>query len=459
MKQSLSNRRQTTVGLISEDVLAYTAGRDAQLDHVLIAADCLGSAAHAVMLSRMPIRSPIFSAAELQRVLHALGEISAEAGRGRFVIQADDQDVHMAVERELTRRIDDLGRRIHTGRSRNDQVALDLRLYARDRLLELQRHATDLMSALLGFARKHRRLPMVGRTHLQPAMPSSVALWATAYVEEMAENLESLRHVYDLNNRCPLGAAAGYGVPLPIDRALTARLLGFDAPLHNVLYAIHARGKNEARILNVLAQIMLTLSRLAQDMILFSMPEFGYFHLPAELGTGSSIMPQKNNPDVLELVRARSARLLGHAAGTAELLRALPAGYHRDLQETKEPFFEGLDIAGSSLGIMTTMVRNLTVDRGRLLAAFSPPVFAADHALMLVRQGMPFRDAYLRVKEHPETIVRGDPFKNIDEKNHLGAPGGLDFDRYQRQILGVRRWVATTQQRLQRLARRLLPGI
>ncbi len=450
-------KSKTTVGVIAREVLDYTAGRDAQLDEVLVSADCLGSAAHAVMLSRMPVQPPLFNATELKTVLDALADIGACAARGRFAIRLADQDVHLAVERDLTRRIGELGRRIHTGRSRNDQAALDLRLYARERLLKITRFAADFMSALLVFARKQRDVPMVGRSHLQPAMPSSVALWATAYVEDMAENLESLRHVYDLNNRCPLGAAAGYGVPLPIDRNLTSRLLGFDAPVHNVLFAVHARGKNEARILDVLAQVMVTLSRLAQDMILFSMPEFDYFHFPRELGTGSSIMPQKNNPDVLELLRARAARLLGHAAGTSELLRALPAGYNRDVQETKQPLLEGLQTTENSLRIMTTLIGGLGVNRETCRAAFTPSVFAADHALMLVRQGVPFRDAYRRVKQHPESIVAGDPRENIAAKNHLGAPGGLDFNRYRRQIVAARRWVASTERRLWSLAQQLLP--
>ena len=363
----------------------------------------------------------------------------------------------MAVERELTSRIGELGRRIHTGRSRNDQSALDIRLYARARLLTVARAAADCMRSLLAFARKHRMVPMVGRTHLQPAMPSSVALWATAYVEEMSENLESLRQVYDLNNRCPLGAAAGYGVPLPIDRKLTARLLGFEAPIHNVLYAVHSRGKNEGRILEALGQTMLTLSRLAQDMMLFSIPEFGYFRLPPELGTGSSLMPQKNNPDVLELVRARTARLLGQVSGTNELMRALPAGYNRDVQETKEPLFDGLQTVEQSLRIMTLLIGKMTVNRKRLLDAFTPPVFATDQALLLVRQGVPFRDAYRRVKEHPESIVAGNPCENIAVKNHLGAPGGLDFPCYRRRIEGVRRWITAHETRHQRVAQRLLP--
>ncbi len=446
----------TTVGKIADDVLAYTAGRDAQLDHKLVDADCFGSAAHAVMLARMPVTPPVFNRSELQKVLEALGDIAERAARGNFKIRLTDQDVHLAVERELTRKTGDLGRRIHTGRSRNDQAALDLRLYAREKLLDVSCNTVECMKALLAFARKHRDVPMVGRTHLQPAMPSSVALWATAYVEEMTENLESLRHVYQLNNRCPLGAAAGYGVPLPIDRNLSSRLLGFDDPIHNVLYAIHSRGKNEARILDALGQTMQTLSRLAQDVIIFSMPEFGYFMFSAELGTGSSIMPQKNNPDALELVRARAARLTGHAVATAGLLHALPAGYNRDLQETKEPLMEGFEIAESALKIMRIMVEDMKIDRKQLLSAFTTPVFATDQALMLVSQGVPFRDAYRRVKEHPESVVAGDPRLNIAAKNHLGAPGGLDFERYRRQIGATQRWITTTKKRLRQVRRKLL---
>lgn len=452
-------RSNTTVGVIAREVLDYTAGCDVQLDQALVTADCLGSAAHAVMLSRMPVKPPLFNASELKTVLDALADIVARDARGRFSIRLADQDVHLAVERDLTRRIGELGRRIHTGRSRNDQAALDLRIHARACLLRVSRGAADWMRVLLDFARQNREVPMVGRTHMQPAMPSSVALWATAYVEEMGENLETLRHVYDLNNRCPLGAAAGYGVPLPIDRELTARLLGFDAPVHNVLYAVHARGKNEARILQVLGQLMLTLSRIAQDMILFSMPEFNYFQFPRELGTGSSIMPQKNNPDALELLRARTARLLGHAAGTADIMRALPAGYNRDVQETKQALLEGFRTAESSLRMMTTLIGGLHVNRDLCEAAFTPPVFAADHALMLVRRGMPFRDAYRRVKEHPESVVAGDPRENITAKNHLGAPGGLDFNRYRRQIAATRRWTVNTEKKLQALTQRLLPRL
>ena len=346
-----TNNRKTTVGVVSTEVLAFTAGKDVELDLVLAEADCLGSAAHVTMLSRMPVKPVLFSATECQQVVQALAEIASLARSGKFQIRLEDQDVHLAVERTLTQKLGELGKRIHTGRSRNDQVALDLRLYAREQILGAMEEAEELALVLLAFARRHRGVPMVGRTHMQPGMPSSVGLWASSFTEELTDGLQLLRTAYAINNRSPLGSAASYGVPLPINRKLVADLLAFDGPCHNVLYANNARGRVESIILGALSQVMLTLSRLAQDLMLFTMPEFAYFVLPAEYCTGSSIMPQKKNPDVLELVRAKTSRVAAAAEGVYALLKGLPTGYNRDLQEAKEPFMEGLATTRASLRI------------------------------------------------------------------------------------------------------------
>lgn len=426
----MKNQHKTTVGVIQDDVLAFTAGRDVELDVALIEADCIGSAAHAVMLSEMPLTPPLFSADDVARIKTALIAIIQRARKGAFEITLDDQDVHLAVERTLTEQLGDLGKRIHTARSRNDQVALDLRLFAKEQLLDAMSEALTLASALKDFAQTHDGIPMVGRTHMQPAMPSSVGLWASSYTEALLDDLALLQNAYAFNDQCPLGSAASYGVPLPIDREKTARLLGFAKPVHNVLYANNARGKNESVVLFALSQVMLTLSRLAQDLMLFTMPEFAYFRLPAEYCTGSSIMPQKKNPDVLELIRAKASRVMGDALAVYDIVKAAPSGYNRDLQEAKEPFMAGLRTTRASVRVMTLMIQGLEIDQVALLSAFKPDVFATDRALELVAEGMPFRDAYHHVKAHLEELDQMDPYAVIAQKTHLGGTAGLDYAAY-----------------------------
>ena len=451
-------RRKTTVGEVDAEVLAYTAGQDRGLDLALVEADCFGTAAHVAMLARLPVKPPLLTRADAQAVIAELRGIGAAAAAGRFKISLEDQDVHLAVERRLTEKLGDLGKRIHAGRSRNDQVATDLRLYAKTRLLDAAEAAAALARTLVAFAKKHAKVPMVGRTHMQPAMPSSVGLWASAWAESLLDDLALLRTAYELNDRCPLGSAASYGVPLPIDRRLTSDLLGFAAPVHNVLHANQARGKLESIILSALGQAMLTLSRLAQDLILFSMPEFGYFRLPAEFTTGSSIMPQKRNPDVPELLRAKAAKVLAYANLVAEIVRAAPSGYNRDLQETKAPFMEGFELAISSLRILNPLVAGLEVDAAALRRGFGPEVYATDRALELVAQGMPFRDAYHQVKANLDQLAGYDPDAALAAKRHLGAPLGLDFKALAGQARAAARWAAGERKRYAAKRAALLGG-
>jgi argininosuccinate lyase len=448
-------RRKTTVGVVDAEVLAYTAGKDRVLDLALLEADCAGTAAHVTMLARVPVQPPLLAPADVRRVLAELRNILADAAASRFTITLEDQDVHLAVERRLTEKLGDLGKRVHVCRSRNDQVAVDLRLFAKPRLLEAAAAAAGLARTLVAFAKKHEKVPMVGRTHMQPAMPSSVGLWASAWAESLLDDLTLLMAAYELNDQCPLGSAASYGVPVPIDRQFTSDLLGFAKPVHNVLHANQTRGKLESAILSALGQAMLTLSRLAQDLILFSMPEFGYFRLPPEFTTGSSIMPQKRNPDVLELLRAKTAKVLAHANLVAEIVRAAPSGYNRDLQETKEPFMEGLELAISSLRVLVPLVAGLEVDGDALRRAFGPEVFATDRALELVAGGMPFRDAYNEVKAHLKDLAGKNPDAALAAKRHLGAPMGLDLAALDARAQEAEIWAAEElahhQAHLQRL--------
>jgi len=262
--------------------------------------------------------------------------------------------------------------------------------------------------------------------------------------------------IADHADQCPLGSAASYGVPLPIDRERTAELLGFSRPTHTVLYANHTRGKMEALALHAAAQAMVTLSRLAEDLVLFSMPEFGYFELPDGFCTGSSIMPQKRNPDVLELIRARTARVAADAGVVLEILRASPSGYQRDLQETKEPYLRGLATARASLRIMTPLVRQLRVRPERLRTAFTPDVFATDRALELVASGMPFRDAYHTVRARLGELAPEDPDAAIARKTHLGATAGIRWHELRRRIRSARDEARREQSALYRAWSRLL---
>ncbi|WP_372808244.1 argininosuccinate lyase [Pontiella sp.] len=449
-------KQKTTVGTIDNEVLAFTAGRDVELDHALITVDCIGTAAHVTMLSKMPVEPKLISEEERKQVIAGLVEIIGLAQKNKFTIELADQDVHLAVERTLTKKLGDLGKKIHTCRSRNDQVAVDLRLYAKEQVLATLEEAAALVDALVAFGHKHEAVPMVGRTHMQPGMPSSVGLWATAHAESLLDDCVALVNAYELNDQCPLGSAASYGVPLPIDRQLTADLLGFSRPSHNVLYANNGRGKMESIVLGAMGQVMLTLSRLAQDFMLFTMPEFDYFKLPAEFCTGSSIMPQKQNPDVCELVRAKASRVKAAELGVYDLIKGSPTGYNRDLQEAKELFMEGISTTRACLRILAPMVEATQANRQALIDGFTPDVFATDRALELVGEGMPFRDAYHYIKENLHELENIDPVEAIKLKTHLGAPLGLDWDYFKDRSSTVKETVREERKAFNKAASDLL---
>ncbi len=399
----------------------FTVGRDHILDVELVSADCLGSMAQARMLRSIGI----LTSGEEKALHEALAAILRDHEKGTFTISRGDEDCHTAIENRLVRELGDAGKKIHTGRSRNDQVLTALRLYGRSFVLLIMEAGCGLAGALLDAAEKHKNVPMPGRTHTQTGMPSSAGLWLAAFAEELLDDMDILKTAYDLGNRCPLGSAASYGTPLPLDRELTARLLGFPAPHNNVLAANNSRGKIEAAVLDALDQTGMTLSKLACDLILFSLPEFGYFSLPRELCTGSSIMPQKKNPDGLELTRARAAAIGGWAVQVKSIVRALPSGYNRDFQETKEPFMRGLKTALSLVRIMDLTVRRLEVNAKKLAEAFTPDIFAADAAYDLVREGKTFRDAYREVGLGLEKLAGKDPAETIRNRTSAGTAGNL----------------------------------
>ena len=435
-------KKTITDNTIDQDVLNYTVGEDPVLDLALAKWDCMGTAAHVTMLSEMKgLKRPIVTKAEAARVRKELGRIVRTIGRG-FEIRVDDQDVHMAVERMLTEKLGDLGKKIHTGRSRNDQVAVDVRLHMKSEILETEKEVCALAAELCSFGFDAGAIPLVGRTHLQPAMPSTVEMWATGHAEMIVDQLANFEAAYALADANPLGSAAGYGVPLPLDRQRTTKLLGFARTLHNCFGASMARGECEAALLSSLAQLMCVLSRLAEDMILFSMPEFAYFKLPREYCTGSSIMPQKFNPDVLELVRGKTAQVIGWQTAALTLLHAMPGGYNRDLQDAKLLYMKGLDTTRTTLRILAKLVRGMKVNPDACRAAFTPGVFATDVALKKVADGMPWRDAYHDVRDQFALLYDGkpcevsdlDPDEQVALKKHEGTCLGIDHDLYQRRI-------------------------
>jgi argininosuccinate lyase len=423
----------------------FEAAQNSILDTRLIRHDVWGSLAHVSMLQHIGI----LTNAELQTLKQAFNEILQLAAIGEFAIQPADEDVHTSIENYLAEKTGDTGKKVHMARSRNDQVLVDLRLYGKEQLHAVGQQLFTLCATLLDFARQYMLLPMPGYTHMQRGMLSSVGLWAGAFAEALLDDEQLLSTAYALNDQCPLGSAAGYGVPLPIDRQFVADLLGFAHVQNNVIYAQNSRGKIETAILQALTQIMFDLSKLAQDTLLFTTVEYGFFQIPQEICAGSSIMPQKRNLDVMELVRARTQTMLALQQQILGITTGLPSGYNMDYQETKRPFIEALDLVQESLAICTLVIGNLKPNVERLVAACTFELFATDRAYELAQaQNMAFRDAYrivgtevtaqldghvpLPVESQEQLVTR------LQARNHQGAPGNPGLDEAQKRLQAAR---------------------
>ncbi len=430
----------------------FTVGRDFELDQNLVISDCIASTAHGEMLNSMGILSD----EELEAVKTGLKDIVNLSVKNIFPITPSDEDCHTAIENYLVSHIGDAGKKIHTGRSRNDQVLTALRIYSRDFLFGFISESISLSKTLLEFALKHEMTPMPGRTHMQVAMPSSVGLWAGAFAEELGDSIGMIHAILNVIDQSPLGSAASYGVPLPLDRELTASLMGFSKVQNNVLYVNNSRGKFESLIIDSLDQVLLTLSKMAQDLILFSLPEFGYFSLPSELCSGSSIMPQKKNPDGLELMRAKSASLSAYSIQIKNIIRSLPTGYNRDFQEVKEPFIRGIKLALQSVRIMQLTVTELVVNRKNLEKAFSSDIFATDEALKLVLAGKNFRDAYKEVGTHLERVETMSPLDGIKTRTSTGTAGNLRLDKLDSFLSDLDEKVSRQEKKVRKILKGLL---
>lgn len=416
-----------TLDALMED---FTVGNDYVLDRNLVAADCLASIAHARTLHK----ANILSDDELSSLEVALAEVLDLDRNGEFGITVSDEDCHTAIEAYLTRRIGDAGKKIHTGRSRNDQVQTALRLWMREFIVHMVVETNQLADDLLTFAQNHEFIPMPGRTHMQLAMPSSVGLWAASFAEELSDEANQLLQLFPLFDQSPLGSAASYGTPLPLDRSFAADQMGFAKVQNNVLYANNSRGKFEAILLDGCDYITLTLSKLAQDLILFSLPEIGYFSLPKELCTGSSIMPQKRNPDGLELTRSRSAVVSSCSQRVKSIIRSLPSGYNRDFQDTKEPLFTGTKTALLVVRVMRLMVQRLQVNETALRAGCASELYATDEVLRRLAHGGSFRDVYKDVGMDLDSVAAYDADETIRNRSSEGTTGNLGLEKQRAQV-------------------------
>src|SRR2546430_1783674 len=417
---------------LHEQVERFEAAQNSELDVRLIRQDVWGSLAHIAMLEKIGV----LAEPEHRVLKEALCSILQMEAAHEFSITLADEDVHTRIENYLVEAAGAAGKKIHLARSRNDQVLVDLRLYGKEQLHHVAAGLCDLCAALLELAGKHTGTPMPGYTHMQRAMLSSVGLWAASFAEALLDDEQLLSATYVLNDQSPLGSAAGYGVPIAIDRQYCADLLGFSRVQNNVIYVQNSRGKIEATIVQALAQIMLDLSKLAQDILLFSTAEYGFFQVPQELCTGSSIMPQKRNLGVMELVRARTQTMLALQQQILGIVSGLPSGYNMDFQETKRPFMEALDIVQEGLQICTLVVSALHVNTERLVAACTYELFATDRAYELTLEGhMPFRDAYRTVgTEIIALLDSGQPLPvesqeqlvlRLAARSHLGGASNL----------------------------------
>lgn len=369
---------------------AFTTGNDPVLDQELIPFDCLATIAHVTMLQETGVFDPDESA----KLIGALNELITLHGHGQFRIRPDQEDGHTAIEDFLTSRLGDTGKKVHTGRSRNDQVLTAVRLFEKFAVEELVQLTENMAASLKQFAQSNDGLPLPGYTHTRKAMPFTVGEWAMAFHDALKDDVKMLQDTYVLIDQNPLGTGAGYGVPLPINRRITTDLMGFSRIMENPMYAQNSRGKFESRILNDCLMILYDLNKWASDLIFFTLPELGYFSLDPSMVTGSSIMPHKQNPDVLELIRASYHQVAGYEYQLRMIPVNLISGYHRDLQYTKEPLMKGLKICHDVLSAGQVVLKGLRANPDNLSKAMTGELLSVQKVMDLVNSGMPFRDAY-----------------------------------------------------------------
>jgi len=416
---------------INQLIEAFTIGHDTEMDYFLAEFDVIGSLAHITMLESIGL----ITAPELVMLSDELREIYKEIKAGRFVIEAGSEDVHSQVELMLTRKLGDVGKKIHSGRSRNDQVLLDLKLFTRSEIKTIVDQTFELFELLIAQSEKYQQVLMPGYTHLQVAMPSSFGLWFGAYAESLTDDLLLLQAAYRIADQNPLGSAAGYGSSFPLNRQMTTDLLGFESMNYNVVYAQMGRGKVEKSVTFALASVAATLSRMAYDVCLFMSQNFNFVSLPDELTTGSSIMPHKKNPDVFELLRSHCNRIQSLPNQILLMTNNLPSGYFRDLQLIKEVFIPAFAELKSCLTIASFAISNIKVNGKIMEDSRYENIYSVEEVNRKVLQGVPFRDAYRQVGE---SIKNGTfhPDKNVLH-THEGSIGNLCLPQIREKMEAV----------------------
>ena len=408
---------------VNKEIERFTVGRDREMDLYLAKYDVLGSMAHITMLESIGL----LGSDELQPLLTELKAIYHTCEKGEFVIEDGVEDVHSQVELMLTRKLGDMGKKIHSGRSRNDQVLVDLKLFTRHELIDVVEGVKVLFDELIQKSNQYKDVLMPGYTHLQIAMPSSFGLWFGAYAESLADDMLFLLAAYRMTNRNPLGSAAGYGSSFPLNRTMTTQLPGFDSMEHNVVYAQMGRGKMERNVAFAMATVAGTLAKMAYDACLFNCQNFQFVKLPKECTTGSSIMPHKKNPDVFELIRAKSNKLQSLPQQIMLIMNNLPVGYFRDLQIIKEVFLPAFDELKDCLQMAAYIINKMAVNEHILDNPMYDPMFSVEEVNRLAANGMPFRDAYKKVGLEIESgQFHAD--KNIHH-THEGSMGNLCNDK------------------------------
>lgn len=406
---------------VSELIEKFTVGRDKEFDLLLAKYDVQGSIAHVTMLGEVGLMTK----EEAAKAIEALKQIEEEIRNSRFEIQNDVEDVHSQVELLLTKRIGDIGKKIHSGRSRNDQVAVDIKLYLRAEILNIKNEVKEFFDLLIDHSEKHKDKLLPGYTHLQIAMPSSFGLWFGAYAESLVDDLEVLSAAYSVTNKNPLGSGAGYGSSFPLNRTLTTQLLNFSTLNFNSVYAQMSRGKTEKIVAIGLSCIAATLSRLSVDCCLYLNQNFGFISFPSELTTGSSIMPHKKNPDVFELIRAKCNRIQSLPNELTLLLNNLPSGYHRDLQLTKEILFPAIEELKACIQVAMLMLLNIEVKDNILTDERYKYLFSVEAVNELVNKGISFREAYRQIGNQIEKGEFNFDFNKGLHHTHEGSIGNL----------------------------------
>lgn len=413
----------------------FETGDDLVLDKHFVEADVYGSFAHAFMLSTIGL----LTKAELATIQKQLLKILELSKTGKFNLEFGEEDVHTKIENFLTKNLGDTGKKIHAGRSRNDQVLLDTRIYTKSELLKIWESLLNLISVLINLSEKYSDIPMPGYTHMQKAMPSSVGMWFGAFAEAMMDDTKLLQTAFDLNDQSPLGSGAGYGVSLNLDRKLVADFLGFKKVQANSLYCQNSRGKIESIVVSALLQIVFDISKLASDVLIFTTSEFNFFEVDESLITGSSIMPHKRNVDIAELLRSKVNIMQGYLVQVFATVVNLPSGYNRDFQDIKRPFIESINLTKSVINISEILVKNIKPKKDVLIKSMTPELYATHTVYQLVKGGMPFREAYRKVEDSIENVSPFNPHEVLKMSKHIGGTANLQKELMKKELSRCRK--------------------